>query len=171
MVAALSLNIFVDHADRVRMANIAQMVNVLQAMILTRRDKMVLTPTYYVFQMYKPYQDAKVLPLKVTSPQYQLGKVSVPAVQATAVSGKDGHTYIAIASLDPVHGADVSVQLPKGAFHGVSGTILTAPTMSSRNSFDAPDQVKPKTFTGAHISGQTMTFHVPSKAFVMLQLD
>ncbi|MEP7186082.1 MAG: alpha-L-arabinofuranosidase C-terminal domain-containing protein [Rhodanobacter sp.] len=171
MVAALTLNIFVDHADRVRMANIAQMVNVLQAMILTDNNKMVLTPTYYVFKMFKPYQGAKVLPLEVKSPDYSVGKVSVPAVQATAVLGKDGYTYIALANLDPTHGADISVRLPQGAFHEISGTILTAPDMSSKNTFDAPDQVKPKTFTGAHMTGQTMAIHMPSKAFVMLRLD
>ena len=63
ILAALNLNIFARHADRVRMANIAQMINVLQAMILTDKEKMVLTPTYYVFKMYVPFQDATFVPV------------------------------------------------------------------------------------------------------------
>ncbi len=90
LVAAISLDIFERHADRVRMANIAQMINVLQAMILTRQDKMVLTPTYYVFRMYVPFQGATYLPLKIDTPSYRYGTVVLPAVDATAARDRRG---------------------------------------------------------------------------------
>lgn len=171
MVAALTLNIFVDHADRVRMGNIAQMVNVLQAMILTDKNKMVLTPTYYVFKMFKPYQGAKVLPLKVNSPKYTLGEISVPAVQATAVRGKDGHVYVALVSLDPEHGADVAIRLDGTSFSHVSGQILSAAKMNSKNTYESPDEVRPKTFSHASLDDHVLDVQMPSKSFVMLRLD
>ena len=171
MVAALTLNIFVDHADRVRMANIAQMVNVLQAMILTDGKKMVLTPTYYVFKMFKPYQGATVLPLTVNSPEYTLGKIRVPAVQATAARGKDGHVYIALVSLDPEHGADLSIGLDGKSFSHVSGTILSAVKMNAKNTFALPNEVRPEEFTHASLDDRRLRVQVPSKSFVMLRLD
>lgn len=170
-VAALTLNIFVDHAARVRMANIAQTVNVLQAMILTKGPKMVLTPTYYVFKMFKPYQGATVLPLKVSTPKYRYGKYSVPAVQATAVRGKDGHVHMVLVNLDPNAGADVHVKLDGATAHAVDGQVLTAPHMNSHNTFSAPDTVKPARFDGATIHGDRLEVVLPSKSIVALTLE
>ncbi len=102
IVAALNFNIFHKHADRVHMTNIAQMVNVLQAMILTDKEKMILTPTYHAFKMYVPFQDATALPLKLSNvPDYKLGEMSVPAVSATAAKAKDGHVYLALVNANP----------------------------------------------------------------------
>ena len=89
-VAGLNLNIFHKHADRVRMANIAQMINVLQAMILTDKEKMLLTPTYHVFEMYKPFQNATLLPTELTTPDYKHGDVAIPAVSVSAARAADG---------------------------------------------------------------------------------
>src|SRR5581483_10906980 len=111
VLAAISLNIFERHADRVRMANIAQMINVLQAMILTRQDKMVLTPTYYVFRMYVPFQDATYLPVKIDSPSYRYGSIALPAVDAVAARDAGGTIRLALVNLDPHHEASVSVRI------------------------------------------------------------
>src|SRR4030095_15289419 len=100
LVAAIHINIFAHHADRVKMANIAQMVNVLQAMTLTNDEKMVLTPTYYAFEMYKPFMDATSLPLELPAPTYQVGEYKVPGVHASAARAKDGKVYGALAHLD-----------------------------------------------------------------------
>ncbi len=102
IVAALNFNIFHKHADRVHMTNIAQMVNVLQAMILTDKEKMILTPTYHAFKMYVPFQDATALPLKLSNvPQYKLGEFAIPAVSATAAKAKDGSVYLALVNANP----------------------------------------------------------------------
>ena len=108
VVAALNFNIFHRHADRVHMANIAQMVNVLQAMILTNGPRMVLTPTYHVFRMFGPFQDATFLPAEVQSPRYQLGNVSVPAVSLSAARTATGATVVALVNLDPGKAMPVS---------------------------------------------------------------
>jgi alpha-N-arabinofuranosidase len=91
ILASLNLNIFACHADRVRMANIAQMINVLQAMIPTDKEKMVLAPTYYVFKMYVPFQDATFIPVAFDAGTYGHGSVILPHVDAIAAKGADGN--------------------------------------------------------------------------------
>ena len=103
VLAALNLNIFARHADRVRMANIAQMVNVLQAMILTDKEKMVLTPTYHVFKMYLPFQDATFVPVAFEAGTYTHGSVTLPRVDAIAAKDAAGKLWLAITNLDPDH--------------------------------------------------------------------
>ena len=87
IIVALNINIFARHADRVRMANIAQMVNVLQAMILTDGPKMVLTPTYHAFRMYLPFQDATFVPVTLEAGRYTHGSISLPRVDAIGGEG------------------------------------------------------------------------------------
>jgi alpha-N-arabinofuranosidase len=101
ILAALNLNIFARHADRVRMANIAQMINVLQAMIVTDREKMVLTPTYHVFKMYAAFQDATFVPVTFDAGTYTLGNISLPRVDAIAAKDTTGKLWLAITNLDP----------------------------------------------------------------------
>lgn len=171
LVASLHFDIFSNHADRVKMANIAQMVNVLQAMILTSDDKMVLTPTYHVFEMYKPYMDATHLPLDVQAPSYTHGGVSVPAVHGSAVKAKDGHVYVALTNLDPDTAASVSTSVSGLSPSSVSGRILTAAEITSHNTFESPDVVAPKAFTGARIEGGALKVDLPAKSVVMLKLQ
>jgi len=170
LVASLHFDIFSDHADRVKMANIAQMVNVLQAMILTKDARMVLTPTYHVFEMYKPYQDATHLPFELKAPQYSHGGTSVPAVHGSAVRAKDGHVYVALTNLDPNRAASVSASVAGLQATSVSGRVLTADAITAHNSFEQPDQVKPVAFGGATLSGGTLRVDLPAKSVVMLQL-
>lgn len=171
LVAALHLNIFAAHTDRVKMTNIAQMINVLQAMILTRDDRMVLTPTYHVFEMYKPFQDATVLPLELKSPDYSLGTYTVPAVQASAVRATDGRVHIALANLDPNRASKLSLQLDGIKAKAVSGRILTAGSITALNTFDKPEAVKPVSFKGAKLQGKQLTIELPAKSVVVLDLQ
>ena len=171
LVASLNLDIFTAHAERVRMANIAQMINVLQAMILTDGDKMLLTPTYHVFMMYKPYQDATALPLQIKTPDYKHGEYTVPSVHGSAVKAKDGHVYVALTNLDPNRAADVEVKVDGVQAGGVSGQILTTPTMTALNTFEQPQAVKPAAFGGASLQGGTLKVALPAKAIVMLKLQ
>jgi alpha-L-arabinofuranosidase len=170
LVAALNIDIFTRHADRVRMANIAQMINVLQAMILTDGSRMLLTPTYHVFMMYRPYQDATYLPLQIDAPNYTLGGFSVPSVHGSAVRAKDGHVYVALTNLEPDRAVQVQVTVSGLKAAGVSGQILTAPKITSRNTFDRPDAVEPASFDGARLQGDLLSVALPPKAIVMLQL-
>lgn len=171
MVASLNIDIFVKYADRVRMTNIAQMVNVLQAMILTKDAQMVLTPTYHVFEMYKPFQDATHLPVEIKSPWYSRDQWVLPSVSASAVRATDGRVYVALTNVDPNRAATITTTLSGVTATGVTGRILTAPTIQSHNTFDAPDTVKPAPFTGAQVSGGTLTVTLPAKSIVMLALQ
>ncbi len=101
LAAASTLNIFNNHSDRVRMGNLAQTVNVLQSLVLTKGAKMVLTPTYYVFDMYKVHQDAKLLPIKLSSPDYVSGNDHLPAVNASASIDSTGAIHISLVNIDP----------------------------------------------------------------------
>ncbi|WP_428969317.1 alpha-N-arabinofuranosidase [Sphingomonas sp. Xoc002] len=170
MVTSLNLDIFAHHADRVRGANIAQMINVLQAMILTDGARMVKTPTYWVFDMYKDYQDATVLPVDVQSRWYNKNQWVMKAVSASAVRDKAGVVHVGLTNVDPNQPATVSVKLDGVTAAQVSGRVLTGATMDAHNSFDAPNQVAPQPFNGATLSGGTLTVQVPAKSVVMLDL-
>ena len=138
LVAALNINIFTKHADRVKMANIAQMVNVLQAMILTKDDKMVLTPTYHVFEMFKSYQDATALAVDIKSPWYNKDASTMPAVSASAVRDKDGRLHIGLVNVDPNHAITITAKLAGVTRRLSRGRVLTAPAINSHNTFEQP---------------------------------
>jgi alpha-N-arabinofuranosidase len=169
IVAALNINIFTRHADRVRMTNIAQMVNVLQAMILTDGAKMVLTPTYHVFHMYKPFQDATFLPVEVKSPWYNKDQWVVPSVSATAARGTDGLVHVALVNTDPNRPATVSAALSGVSATTVEGQVLTG-SIQAHNSFDAPEAVKPAPFTGAALANGSLSATLPPASVVVLTL-
>ena len=144
ILAALNLNIFARHADRVRMANIAQMVNVLQAMILTDKEKMVLTPTYHLFKMYVPFQDAAFIPVSFDSGTYTHDGITLPRVDAIAGRDKAGKLWLAVTNLDPNQPVEVAPSLVGVAASSLMGETLTAPRVDSVNTFDAPNTVAPK---------------------------
>jgi alpha-N-arabinofuranosidase len=171
LVASIHLDIFARHADRVKMTAIAQMVNVLQAMILTDGKKMVLTPTYHVFEMYKPYMDATVLPIDIKSPWYSKDKWAMPSVSASAVRDKAGRVHVGLSNLDPNKAVTVTTTLAGVNASGVSGRILTAAAMNALNSFDSPNTVAPVAFTGAQVDGGALTVTLPPKSVVMLDLQ
>jgi alpha-N-arabinofuranosidase len=169
LVASVSLDIFNHHADRVRGANIAQMVNVLQSMILTKGDQMVLTPTYYVFDFYTVHHDALELPISLDAGEYTYQGDSIPAVSASA-SKKDGVIHITMSNLDPDHARTVQASIRGQKVSRVSGRILTAATMNAHNTFEQPNAIHPETFDGARISGDQLTVQLPAKSLVVLEL-
>jgi alpha-N-arabinofuranosidase len=171
VVAALNFNVFHRHADRVRLANIAQMVNVLQAMILTKGPQMVLTPTYHVFKMFAPFQDATYLPVDLNAPRYSLGNASVPAISVSAARLGNGAIAVALVNLDPNKTAPVSVALIGATARQVTGTILTAAETDARNTFENPNAVRPAAFSGASLDGGTLSVTLPAKSIVVLNLQ
>jgi alpha-N-arabinofuranosidase len=170
VVAGINLNIFNKHADRVRMANIAQVVNVLQAMILTDGEKMLLTPTYHVFEMYKVHQDATLIPLELTAPEYRSGESSVPSLQASASRDKSGAIHISIVNLDPNRAAQVAMKVNGATLKNITGRVLTAQSMNAVNTFESPEAVRPAKFDGFKSEGGAITLSLPSKSVVVLEL-
>ena len=144
LVAGLSLNIFNGHADRVHMANIAQTVNVLQAMALTEGDKLLLTPTYHVFEMFKPHHDAMSVPTSVESPTYEAGKSKFESLNASASRGKDGSLFVTVCNLHPTEAMDVELVAHGVAVKATRGRLLGGGSVSAMNTFEANDAVAPK---------------------------
>lgn len=171
VTAAVNLDIFQAHADRVRMACITQMVNVLQAMIFTDGPRLMLTPTYHVFMMYKPFRGAMNLAFDLSTPDYRFGGATVPALHAAAARDPDGRVVIALVNLDPHRTAHTAVSLEPAGYTSVSGSILTADTMDAHNTFARPDAVKPAVFTGATLAGGKLDVDMPAKSVVVLTLQ
>jgi alpha-N-arabinofuranosidase len=170
LVAGINLNIFNNHADRVQGANIAQMVNVLQAIILTEGDKMVLTPTYYVFEMYKVHQNAALIPVSFVSPDYILNGNRIPAVSASASRDKAGKIHITFTNADPHKEIELNVDIRGFKPASASGTVLTAKELAAHNTFQAPDVIHSAAFAGAKISKDVLNVKLPPASVVLLEL-
>ena len=171
-VAGISLNHFNERCKRIKMANIAQTVNVLQAMVLTDEEKMILTPTYHVFEMYKVHQDATLLPLDLQSPlQYSYGEQSIPAVSVSASKDKEGRVHISLVNIHPEEGTEISVELRGMNPKQVSGRILTADELNAHNTFDQPDAVRPESMKGLKINKNQLTFTLPAKSVVVVEVE
>jgi alpha-N-arabinofuranosidase len=171
LVAGITLNIFNNHCDRVRMANIAQTVNVLQAMILTQGEKMILTPTYHAFEMYKVHQDATRLPIDFNCTNYEHDAEAIPAVSASASRNREGKVHVSLCNLHPRQATDVACELRGMETGSVRGRVLTAEHMTAHNTFDQTEAVKPATFTGARIEKECVSVQLPPKSVVVLELE
>ncbi len=170
ILAALNLNIFARHADRVRMANIAQMINVLQAMIITDKEKMVLTPTYYVFKMYVPFQDATFVPVASDAGTYAQGNISLPRVDAIAAKDTAGKLWLAITNLDPNQPADIEANLSGITAKSAVGETLTASKVDSVNTFDIPNTVVPKPVS-AKVQGGRLALKLEPKSVTVISVE
>ena len=169
VLAALNLNILARHADRVRMANIAQMINVLQAMILTDKETMVLTPTYHVFRMYVPFQDATFVPVTFDAGTYTHGDVTLPRIDAIAARDAAGTLWLAVTNLDPTRPVDIAARLSGIGGKTATGETLTAPAVDSVNTFDAPETVTPKPVS-AKVQGDQLTLTLEPKSVTVLSV-
>ena len=170
VLAALNLNIFARHADRVRMANIAQMVNVLQAMILTDKEKMVLTPTYHVFKMYVPFQDATSVPVTFDAGTYTQGAITLPRVDAIAAKDAAGKVWIAVTNVDPNRPATITASVAGLTPRSAIGQTLAGPRVDSVNTFEAPSTVAPKPIT-ARVQGGTVTLTVEPRSVTVISVQ
>jgi alpha-L-arabinofuranosidase len=170
ILAALNFNMFARHADRVRGANIAQMVNVLQALILTDGPEMVLNPTYWVHKMYLPMQDATFVPVRFDPGTYHHGDITLPGVDAVALRDTSGRLWLSLVNLDPREAKEVAVDVSGVAVKRVSGEVLTGPNVNSINTFEAPNAVAPKPIGGQVRAGR-VTVTLPAKSVAVLALD
>lgn len=170
VVAGATLNILNQHTRRVKMANIAQLVNVLQALILTEGEKMVLTPTYHVFDMYQVHHDATALPVELKTDNYTHGETAIPAVSASASRDAQGRLHLSLVNLDAKAAVSLQARIEGEKFSKISGQILTANAMDAENTFASPSQVRPAPFDDASISGGSLTAQLPPRAVVVLTL-
>jgi alpha-N-arabinofuranosidase len=168
IIAATTLNIFNNHCDRVKMANLAQTINVLQALILTDKEKMLLTPTYHIFDMFKVHQDATYLPMYLSTPDYVLDGKKLPAINLSASKDKDGVIHISMVNLDPSKKITLAANLPGTTWQTVEGQVLTSPNYTDVNTFDKPNTIIPQKFTGAKKQGNDLFVEMPPKSVVVL---
>jgi alpha-N-arabinofuranosidase len=171
LVAGINLNIFNNHCDRIQGANIAQLVNVLQSIIFTEGDKMVLTPTYYVFEMYKVHQQAALIPVEFTSPVYTLQDQSIPALTASASKDKNGRMHITFTNADPHHEIRLSIEVRGMQPSKISGTLLTSAELSAHNTFSMPETIQSRPWDGARLSGNQVSVSLPAASVVMLEIQ
>jgi alpha-N-arabinofuranosidase len=167
VLAALNLDIFARHADRVRMANIAQMVNVLQAMIMTDRERMVLTPTYYVFRMYTPFQDAALIPVQFDAGSQGAGGLA--RVDAIAARDARGNTWLAVVNLDPERPVRIHASFTGTPMQAAHGQVLTASQVDSINTFESPHMVQPVPIDGV-AAGGGLSLNLPAKSVSVMQI-
>ncbi len=171
MVAALSLNYFNERCERIKMANIAQTVNVLQSLILTDGEKMILTPTYHVFEMYKVHHDATMLPLHLNCGNYTMEGKELPSVSASASKDKNGKVNISLVNIDPSKAVEMLIDLRGGDYKDVSGRILHSPELTAHNTFEKPEEVKPQAFRDAKIKKNIVSVMVPAGSIIVLTVE
>ncbi|MFS2185607.1 alpha-N-arabinofuranosidase [Mucilaginibacter sp. Mucisp84] len=170
LVAAATLNIFNNHADRVRGANLAQTVNVIHSLILTKGDQMLLTPTYWVFDLYKVHQDARLIKLNFKSPSYAFGKDTVDALSASASVDKNNTIHISLVNLDPHKAVPFVFDLTGWKVNNMSGQVLTSAKFTDINTFENPNKVRLKCFSGFNFDGSKATISLPPISVVMLEI-
>ena len=170
LAAAVTFDVFNRHADRVKMANIAQTVNVLQAMVLTDGPKMLLTPTYHVFEMYSVHQDATLVPAELTCADYELDGQKIPGISASCSKAKDGKLNLTLSNVNPATSAALAVELGGAGGRVTAARVLTADTMQAHNTFEKADAVKPAPFTAFKADGGVVTVELPAKSLVVLEI-
>ncbi len=172
LIAAITFDIFHKYSHRVKMANIAQMVNVLQAMILTEGDKMVKTPTYHLFNMYKVHQDALFIPSKITCEDYKMGDESFPAISGTASRDKAGKVHVSLSNLNPDKKTTVEVDVSGVDIEKVNNaSLLTASAFNSVNTFNIPEAVKPVGFSDYKLSKGVLSVTLPPHSVVTIEMQ
>jgi alpha-N-arabinofuranosidase len=170
ILAALTLDIFMRHADRLHLSNIAQMVNVLQAMILTDGPRMVLTPTYYIYLMYVPFQDATFVPVTYDAGRYEHAGLNLPRLDAVAARDTAGKLWLAVTNIDPGQAGEIAIDVDGSNVRRASGQVLTAPRIDSVNTFDAPAAVTPKPIEATR-RGDSLVLTLPPKSVAVVALQ
>jgi alpha-N-arabinofuranosidase len=171
LVASVNLDLFNKYARRVKMANIAQTVNVLQAMILTQDEKLVKTPSFYVFKMYKVHHDATLLPSAIQGENYTLENESVPALSATASKDAAGKIHVTISNLNPTKALNVACDLRgMASVKFEKGSIVTGEKINSYNDFGKKEEVVLANFKDVKVDGNMVSVTMPAKSVVMIEL-
>ncbi|MCD8106459.1 MAG: alpha-N-arabinofuranosidase [Oscillospiraceae bacterium] len=168
IIAAINLDLFNEHSDRVKMANIAQMVNVLQAVVLTEGERMVKTPTYHVFDMYKDHMESTLVYSHIENKQLLENKY-LPAVSQSVSVDESGKLHLTISNASLEEDFDIDCVLPRSGFKSATARILTAP-YTTCNTFDNPEAVEPKAFDGVTLDGESLKFTLPKCSVLAIEL-
>ena len=170
MIAGVTLNIFNNHCDRVRGANLAQTVNVLQSVILTNKEKLILTPTYHVMEMYNVHQDAILVPITITGGEYILNGQKLPAVSASASKDKSGAMHVSLVNIDAGKSQDITIDIRGAKYGTVTGRILASSKLQDYNSFEMPDRIKPGVFKNFKQADGKLSITLPPFSVVVLEI-
>ncbi|MDX1953988.1 MAG: alpha-L-arabinofuranosidase C-terminal domain-containing protein [Chitinophagaceae bacterium] len=170
VLAGSTLNIFNNHSDRVKMANLAQMVNVLQAVMLTKEEKLILTPTYHVMEMYNVHQDAVMIPLEVRTDKFIMGQDTLNAINASASRASDGSLHISIVNVDSRQAKTIDLRLGTYNYPVTEARVLQSGRIQDHNDFEHPDRVKPAPFKGYKQSGNQLSLTLPPASVVVFTL-
>lgn len=172
LIAGITLNIFNKHSDRVKIAALAQMVNVLQSVLLTEGDKMIKTPTYHVMHMYRHHQGAKLLESSVTGiDEIGTDEWKVPKVTESVSKDKDGIITITLNNLSIESAEEVEVQLANGVYKVVEARIVANSDMHAHNTFEAPEEVTEKDFNDYEVKGENILVKLPVNSVVEMRLQ
>ena len=171
IVAGLTLHLFHDYCDRVQMANIAQTVNVLQAMVLTDQEKMILTPTYHVFEMFKGHQDATKLALDIDVETYSQGEETLPTVSASASKSASGEILLTLCNMHPTKAFTLDCAIEEMSVSNVNGRILVDDDFRAHNTFENPNRVQPQAYNGATLNGSNLSIELPAASVVAITLS
>ena len=152
------------------MANLAQTVNVLQAVILTKEEKLLLTPTYHVMEMYKVHQEALLVPIQLISKDFEWGGQRLQAVSASASLDSLGKMHVSLVNIDPKNSQSVEIDLKGFAAKQVKGRVLASANIQDHNTFESPNRVMPRPFSQASLSGSRLTVSMPAGSVVVLEL-
>ena len=170
MIAGVTLNIFNNHAERVRIANLAQTINVLQAVILTNEAKIVLTPTYHVMEMYNVHQDAKLLPLQISNTDYTFNHQSLPCISASASKDSSGIIHISLVNIDALKSQTIKIELTSGKYTSIRGRILKSSRLQDHNTFEQPEKITPANYDGAILKDRQVECKLPPFSVVVLEI-
>jgi alpha-N-arabinofuranosidase len=170
MIAGTTLNIFNNHSDRVKIANLAQCVNVLQAVILTDKEKMLLSPTYHVMEMYKVHQDAVLLPVEVKTDDYVFGAEKLPSVSVSASRDAAGLTHVSVVNINSKITEEIEIDITGQQYKSVTGRILSSAKVDDHNTFERPDHIKPVVFKSAVLKNGKLKIKLPPFSLAVLEL-
>ncbi len=188
LIASSSLDIMNSHADRVKLANIAQTVNVLQAMVITDGPKMLLTPTYHVFNMYKVHHNATLIPVFNNIDRYEtewdepvvsrfdleLDEPGIPVISSTVSKDKEGRIHFTVSNLHPNDTQEVTFEIRGMNVNKIvqgSAKLLTGNSVDAINTFNNPDQVQPAAYKDAKLNNGKLTLKIPKHSLVVIGLE
>ena len=168
MIAGVTLNIFNNHSERVKMANLAQTVNVLQAVALTEGERMLLTPTYHVLEMYTIHHDSHLIPVEFDSPEYRLNGKSLSALSISASRGDDDKVSMSLVNIDSKITHSITVDLSGMDIAGMQGRILTSEKLQDYNTFEEGEKISPISFIDFEIKNGNLKVNLPPFSVVVL---
>lgn|SRR5690554_4572300 len=173
LIAGISLNIFNSHCDRVQMANIAQIVNVLQALILTNGGEMLLTPTYHVFDLYQAHQDADLLDFQLDCGDYEMNGEKIPVLSASVSKDGAGSVNVNLCNLHATENVNLECLFNNNRglkIKRIKGSVLTADQVNAYNTFEEADKVKPEVFKDVKLNEKGFVATLPSASVLWLRL-